>query len=73
MDKRLRDVMASLTVPALHQRERQEHLAILARWYYSSWRDGSWIGFDRLERVPFRRIVAAISRTVHESPFSASH
>jgi hypothetical protein len=73
MDRRLRDLAGSLAVPPDSQRARQEHLAILARWFYSSWRDGSWIGFDRLERVPFRRIVSAISRTVHQSPFSASH
>ena len=43
-------------------RERQEYLALLARWYYSSWRDGEWIFVDRFEDMPYRRLVHAISR-----------
>ncbi|MBM3725113.1 MAG: hypothetical protein FJW40_06785 [Acidobacteria bacterium] len=62
MDARLKEIAASITParPAAH--EREEHLAILARWYYSTWRDGEWIRFDTLEDPPYRRIVRAISR-----------
>jgi hypothetical protein len=41
---------------------RLEHLALLARWYYSSWSDGEWIGFHGLDQVPYRKLVRAISR-----------
>ena len=60
MDQRLRELVASLR-PEVAQ-ERQEHLALLARWRYSSWSDGEWIGFSSLEDVPYRRLVRAISR-----------
>jgi excinuclease UvrABC nuclease subunit len=43
-------------------RERQEHLALLARWFYSSYRDGEWIPFAGLEDIPYRKLVRAISR-----------
>jgi hypothetical protein len=33
-----------------------EHLALLIRWYYSSWRDGSWYPFSSDRRFNFRRV-----------------
>ena len=39
-----------------------EHLSILIRWHSSTWRDGEWIGFDSLERIPYRKLVNAIGR-----------
>jgi excinuclease ABC subunit C len=61
MDRRLRELAGTLGVPRLSLRERQEHVALLARWYYSSWRDGEWIPFPALEEIPYRRVVRAIS------------
>jgi excinuclease ABC subunit C len=63
MDRRLRDIASNLTPVNVSLRERQEHLAILARWYYSSWRDGQWVKFEGLDRLPYRKLVGAISRT----------
>lgn len=63
MDQRLKQLTASLSPESVSAPERQEHLAILARWFYSSWRDGEWIPFDSPDRVPYRRLVNAISRT----------
>jgi excinuclease ABC subunit C len=62
IDHRLREVVAGLNPLRLSARERQEHLALLSRWYYSSWRDGEWLSFDGLDRVPYRKLVRAISR-----------
>ncbi|MGC9970885.1 MAG: hypothetical protein ABSE56_09865 [Bryobacteraceae bacterium] len=62
IDHRLREVVAGLDPRRLPARERQEHLALLSRWYYSSWRDGEWLSFDGLERIPYRKLVRAISR-----------
>jgi excinuclease ABC subunit C len=61
MDRRLRDITGVLSVPRVSLRERQEHVALLARWYYSSWRDGEWIPFPALDEMPYRRVVRAIS------------
>ncbi len=62
MDRRMKDIVAALQPTSATVRERQEHLAILARWFYSSWRDGEWVRFESLDRIPYRKVVAAISR-----------
>jgi excinuclease UvrABC nuclease subunit len=62
LDRRLRELLQSLEPPAISQSERAEHLAILARWYYSSWRDGEWLAFPRREEVSYRKLVNMIHR-----------
>jgi excinuclease UvrABC nuclease subunit len=61
LDRRLRELVATLSAPRVPLRERQEHIALLARWFYSTWRDGEWIGFASLDEIPYRRLVRAIS------------
>jgi excinuclease UvrABC nuclease subunit len=72
LDHRLREIVSGLAPARITVQERQEHLALLARWFYSEWRDGDWIPFDDLERVPYRKLVRAISRAPmlkpHHSP-----
>jgi excinuclease UvrABC nuclease subunit len=65
MDRRLRETLADAETPRLTVRERQEYLALLARWYYSSWCDGEWLDFDAPGGPPYRKLVHAISRVAH--------
>jgi len=62
LDARLRELMASIEPQPAPLAEKQEHLALLARWHYSTWSDGEWIGFRSLDEVPYRKLVRAISR-----------
>lgn len=62
LDRRLKELAGSQVTIVPERRERQEHLAILSRWYHSSWRDGEWIGCEAFDRLPYRRLVNAISR-----------
>jgi excinuclease ABC subunit C len=62
MDYRLREIAAAIEPRRLAVQERQEHLALLARWYYSSWRDGEWLPFADTGHIPYRKLVNAISR-----------
>ncbi len=62
IDHRLREAVAAIQPRRPGVEERQEHLALLARWYYSSWRDGEWLAFPDLGRVPYRKLVNAVSR-----------
>jgi excinuclease ABC subunit C len=61
LDSRLRELAAGLEAPQVKVSERQEHVAILARWFYSSWRDGEWLAFPE-QTVPYRKLVNAIHR-----------
>lgn len=65
LDRKLREAFAELRPRKLSVRERQEYLALLARWYYSTWRDGEWIGFESFNEIPYRKLVNAISRVAH--------
>jgi excinuclease ABC subunit C len=62
LDRRLKDTFQSLPQIETGVRERQEHIALLARWYYSSWRDGEWLAFDSRDKIPYRKLVHAVSR-----------
>jgi excinuclease ABC subunit C len=62
LDARLRELVASIRPEAVPLAEKQEHLALLARWHYATWSDGEWIGFRGLDEVPYRKLVRAISR-----------
>ena len=64
LDQRLREVVDRIETPRIGVQDRQEHLALLARWYYSSWRVGDWIAIDDPARVPYRRIVRVISKVL---------
>jgi excinuclease ABC subunit C len=62
LDQRLRELVARVQPVSPVLAERQEHIALLARWHYSTWSDGEWVGFPALEQVPYKKLVRAISR-----------
>ena len=62
LDRKLRETFGAVSPRRLTLRERQEYLALLARWYYSSRREGEWLGFDSYEDIPYRKLVNAVSR-----------
>jgi excinuclease UvrABC nuclease subunit len=66
MDQRLREWVAAMTPVHGSVRDRQDHLALLARWYYSSWREGDWISFEDGVEPPYRKLVRAISRAAQQ-------
>ncbi|MDZ4802591.1 MAG: hypothetical protein SGI92_30900 [Bryobacteraceae bacterium] len=72
LDRRLRELVQKLELAEVSPREREEHAAILARWYWSSWRDGIWIRCESLEKLSYRRLSTAVSKVVHESVAAAS-
>ena len=63
LDTRLKELAASAVTDARPpERDRQEHLAILARWFYSTSRDGEWLAFPAGAPVPWRKLVNAVHR-----------
>lgn len=73
LDQRLREVASSLTFGGrLTLSERQDHLALLAGWYFSSWRDGEWVPYEDLQTLPYRKLVHAVHRVAtQKSPVEA--
>jgi len=70
LDGKLREILGAAPIRRLAVRERQEYLALLARWYYSSWRDGEWLGIESFESLPYRKLVHAVSRVARREPSS---
>ena len=67
LDHQLRDTFARVTPGKLTVRERQEYLALVARWYYSTWREGEWLSFDSYGEIPYRKLVNAVSRMARKN------
>lgn len=65
LDRRLRETFAAVEPCKPANRERRERLALLARWYYSTWRDGEWLSFETYDDIPYRKLVHAVSRVAH--------
>jgi excinuclease ABC subunit C len=61
LDRKLRDTFSEVAPRKLTVRERQEYLALLARWFYSTWREGEWLSLDEGE-LPYRKLVNAVNR-----------
>ena len=62
LDRQLRDLIGAVTPIKLGVTQRQEYLALLARWYYSTWREGEWLPFESYSEIPYRKLVNAVSR-----------
>jgi excinuclease ABC subunit C len=64
LDRELRERLTrSLSAPRTGG-IRAEELALFARWYFSSWRDGEWFPFHTLADLNYRRLVREISKMV---------
>ena len=62
LDATVRQVLSAFREVEQPLTEKQEYLAIAARWFYSSWRDGELLFFDDPGQLPYRRLCHAISR-----------
>jgi hypothetical protein len=61
LDQILREQMSAHLSVVRDHGKRSEEIALLSRWYYSTWRDGSWLAFSRLEDVNYRKLVREVS------------
>ena len=65
LDHQLREMLGAVMPRKLSVKEREEHLALLARWYYSTWREGEWLPFESYSEIPYRKLVNAVSRVAN--------
>lgn len=66
LDARLREILEKRHLRIENLRDRAEGLAILSRWFYSSWREGEWLVVEEWERLPYRKLVNAIGRVTRK-------
>lgn len=64
LDQRLRTLLSEALQAPDREGNALEHLALFSRWYYSSWRDGTWFPFRTLNDLNYRRLVREISNLV---------
>lgn len=62
LDARLRELALNVPSNAAAGMQRMEQLAVVARWLYSSWCDGELLMVDDWARIPYRKLVNAVSR-----------
>lgn len=67
LDHELRARLGESLAGARTTGKRVEELAIFARWYFSSWRDGDWFPFRSLADLNYRKLVRQISQLVREA------
>jgi excinuclease UvrABC nuclease subunit len=68
LDARLRELATGVPEVKSGPTERMEQLAIVSRWFYSSWRDGEMLLVDDWGKIPYRKLVNAVSRVAKEQP-----
>ena len=62
LDQRVREALAAAPLEAASVAEREDDQALLGRWWFRGRRQGELVVFDRWDRVPYRRLVNAVSR-----------
>jgi excinuclease UvrABC nuclease subunit len=61
LDETVRELLTERLRKPAREGRRAEDLAIFARWYYASWRDGQWFPFREIEDLNYRKLVKEIS------------
>jgi excinuclease ABC subunit C len=62
LDARLRELALAVPADTAGGLERMEQLAVVARWFYSTWCDGELLMVDDWTKIPYRKLVNAVSR-----------
>ena len=66
LDSHIRTVLASALEAPVTSGNKLEQLALFARWYYSSWRDGTWFPFRTPADLNYRRLVREVSKMAEQ-------
>jgi hypothetical protein len=68
LDTQMRERLLSHLENPLKAEIVLDHIAILSRWYYSSWCDGRWFGFRTPADLNYRKLVRDISNLLKATP-----
>jgi excinuclease UvrABC nuclease subunit len=67
LDTQLRELVSERLRTPRQEGNRAEELAVFARWFFSSWRDGEWFPFTTLANLSYRRLIREVSKLAHHS------
>jgi len=62
LDQRLRESIEAAEFEVGSPAERQDSMAIASRWLFSSWSDGEFLPIPSFDKIPYRKLVNAVSR-----------
>ena len=62
LDQRLREAFENAIFERGTPAAQEDSMAIVSRWLFSSWRDGEFLRIESFEKIPYRKLVNAISR-----------
>lgn len=72
LGQRLREILEQVQQASAGHAEREEHVGILASWYYAHARDGDWVRFEDFSSFPYRKVIAAARRVLADRRPAAS-
>ena len=62
LDQRLREALENAAFRRGSLVEQEDSMAIVSRWLHSSWSDGEFLKIEGFGRIPYRKLVNAVSR-----------
>jgi hypothetical protein len=60
LETRLRELLTPIVLDSSRDGHQAENLAVFARWYYSSWRDGDWVAWTAPGQAGYRKLARAV-------------
>ena len=57
---------AALAHRQANEGKQLEHLALFARWYFSSWRQGEWLPFAVANQPPYRKVLRTTGKMLRK-------
>lgn len=67
LESRLQELLMPVLLDPSRDGQQAENLAVFARWYYSSWRDGHWIAWMDLAKAPYRKLARSLVKLAKDS------
>jgi excinuclease UvrABC nuclease subunit len=62
LDTEIRELLSLQLAHPRAEGDCVEELAVFARWFYSSWRDGEWFPFGELSNLNYRKLIREVSK-----------
>lgn len=62
LDQRLREALENAVFRRGTSTEQEDSMALISRWLFSTWKEGEFLPIQSFDRIPYRKLVNAVSR-----------